>query len=96
MNKSFYVYILASKKNGTLYVGVTSNLVRRVWLHKHGITKGFVHKYSVKNLVYYEQCQSVYNAITREKNLKNWKREWKLELIRKFNPDWRDLYDTIV
>ena len=96
MNKSFYVYILASKKNGTLYVGVTSNFVRRVWLHKQGVTKGFVHKYSVKNLVYYEQCQSVYNAITREKNLKNWKREWKLELIRKFNPDWRDLYDTIV
>ena len=84
--KDFYIYILASQRNGTLYIGVTSNLIRRIWEHKEGIVEGFTKKYSVKNLVYYEKHDTADSAIHREKRLKEWKRQWKLELIENFNP----------
>jgi len=90
--KQYYVYILASKKNGTLYIGITNNLVRRVYEHKEGLVEGFTKKYNVKNLVYYEIHNSVYEAIKREKALKKWLRKWKIELIEKMNPTWKDLY----
>ncbi|MFO7556629.1 MAG: GIY-YIG nuclease family protein [Desulfobacterales bacterium] len=94
MNKQFYVYILASKRNGTLYTGVTSNLVQRVWQHKHNMVKGFTQKYNVKILVYFEVHPNAESAIIREKPLKKWRRAWKLQLIEKKNPDWKDLYGT--
>lgn len=94
--KDFYIYILASQRNGTLYVGVTSNLIRRIWEHKEGIIEGFTKKYSIKNLVYYEQHGTAESAIRREKRLKEWKREWKLKLIEKFNLTWSDLYKNIL
>lgn len=90
-----YVYILASKKFGTLYTGVTGDLVRRVWEHKEGITGGFTKKYNVKTLVYYELFDDPENAIAREKQIKNWKRQWKINIINAFNPDWKDLYEQI-
>ncbi|WP_308366596.1 MULTISPECIES: GIY-YIG nuclease family protein [unclassified Microbulbifer] len=90
------VYILASKRNGTLYTGVTSNLVQRVWQHKNDFIEGFTKKYRVKTLVWYELHSTMENAISREKSIKNWKRAWKLNLIEKFNPHWRDLYPEIV
>ena len=96
MNKNFCVYILASQRNGTLYVGVTSNLIKRIWEHKEGLADGFTKKYNVKNLVYYEQHENAESAIHREKRLKEWKRQWKLALIEKFNPDWDDLYNSIL
>lgn len=89
--KSYYVYILASHKHGTLYVGVTNDLERRTLEHKVGTTKGFTSQYGVKQLVYYEETNSVEAAIAREKQLKNWKREWKIALIEKDNPEWKDL-----
>ncbi len=95
-NVMYYVYILASKKNGTLYVGVTSNLIRRVHQHKAGLVDGFTKKYGVHLLVYYEQIEDINSAIQREKGLKNWKRQWKIELIEKSNPTWKDLYSEIV
>ena len=95
-NKDFYVYILASKRNGTLYIGVTSDLIKRIWEHKESLAEGFTKKYNVKKLVYYEQHESADSAIHREKRLKEWKRQWKLELIEKFNPMWNDLYDSIL
>ncbi len=95
MNKQFYVYILASKRNGTLYTGVTSNLVQRVWQHKNNVIEGFTQKYNVKILVYYEAHGDAENAITREKQIKKWRRNWKLRLIEKSNPQWNDLYDNI-
>lgn len=88
----YYVYILASKPYGTLYIGVTNDLVRRVWEHKNDFVKGFTEKYGVHRLVYYEQCGDVASAITREKQMK----KWKLELIEKMNPGWKDLYNDIV
>jgi putative endonuclease len=93
-----YVYILASEKNGTLYIGVTSDLVKRVYQHKtHAMgAKSFSAKYSVLKLVYYEEFGDIYNAINREKRLKRYKRDWKIELIEKENPGWRDLYDKII
>ena len=91
----YFVYILASKRNGTLYIGVTSNLPKRIWEHRNSIIKGFTQKYNVKNLVYYESHDDIYEAITREKQLKKWERQWKLELIEKDNPQWTDLYNTI-
>jgi len=94
--KQYYVYILASKKNGTLYIGVSNNLVRRVYEHKEGLVEGFIKKYSVKNLVYYEIHNSVYEAIKREKALKKWLRKWKIELIEKMNPTWKDLYEELL
>ena len=89
--KSYYVYILASKRNGTSYVGVTSNLVKRINEHKEGAVLGFSKRYNVKKLVYYEETNDVQIALQREKRLKKWKRQWKLDLIEKENPTWRDL-----
>lgn len=87
----YYVYILANRKSGTLYVGVTNNLARRLYEHANGLTKGFTKKYSVHRLVYFELTSDVTSAIAREKQLKNWKRDWKIALIEKENPDWNDL-----
>ena len=92
-----YVYILASKKNGTLYIGVTSDLTKRVHQHKIGAAvDGFTKKYGVHLLVYYEQIEDITSAIQREKGLKNWKRQWKIELIEKSNPAWKDLYPDLI
>jgi putative endonuclease len=91
-----YVYILASKKNGTIYVGVTSDLVKRVYEHKQNLADGFTKKYNVHNLVYYEVHKEIEEAITREKQIKKWNREWKLKLIEEKNPGWEDLYDEII
>ena len=96
MPKQFYVYILASKRNGTLYTGVTSNLIQRVWQHKHDVIQGFTRKYNVKTLVYYEVHENAESALTREKKIKRWRRAWKLGLIEKSNPEWRDLYEDIL
>lgn len=93
--KYFYVYILASK-SGTLYIGITNNLARRVWEHKHGLVKGFSEKYGCEKLIYYEQYQDVETAILREKQLKKWRRDKKEFLIRKMNPGWIDLYSSIL
>jgi putative endonuclease len=95
MAKQFYVYILSSKRNGTLYLGVTSNLVQRVWQHKNKIVKGFTEKYNVSNFVYFETHDSAESAITREKQIKKWNRTWKLRLIEEKNPEWIDLYDAV-
>ena len=86
---------MASGRNGTLYIGVTSNLPKRVWQHKHKVTQGFTAKYDVNLLVYYEVYEDPHNAITREKNIKAWKRAWKLEAIERNNPEWEDLYEEI-
>jgi putative endonuclease len=93
--KCYYVYILASKKNGTLYVGVTNDLLRRVHEHKYAEVPGFAKRYGVDKLVYYETFTKVYDALTAEKRLKAWKRPWKIELIEKDNPEWHDLYDVL-
>ena len=90
------VYILANRRNGTLYVGVTSNLPARVWQHKSNVTDGFTKKHSVHTLVYFELHDDMASAISREKRIKNWKRKWKTNLIEKQNPTWRDLYDDLV
>jgi len=92
----YYVYLLASKKNGTLYLGVTSNLIKRVYEHKNNLVSGFTQKYKIQNLVYYETTDDINSAITREKQLKKWKRAWKIELIEKNNPGWRDLYFELI
>ncbi|MBP9726571.1 MAG: GIY-YIG nuclease family protein [Gammaproteobacteria bacterium] len=94
--KNYYVYILASQRNGTLYIGVTSHLIRRVWQHKSGEVPGFTSEYKVHQLVYYEMHDDILMALKREKNLKAWKRAWKLGLIDHNNPDWKDLYFTLV
>ncbi len=94
--KQYYVYILASQKNGTLYTGVTSDLIKRIWEHKNSLIEGFTSKYAVYNLVYYEVYDDPQNAIKREKRIKKWKREWKLNLIEANNPDWNDLYEGIL
>ncbi|HID69710.1 MAG TPA: GIY-YIG nuclease family protein [Desulfobacterales bacterium] len=97
MIKQFYVYILASKRNGTLYIGMTSNLPQRIWQHKNNQIEGFSKKYDVKKLVYFELHDAAENAITREKQLKKWNRAWKLKLIEEDNnPHWKDLYDMIL
>ncbi|HRR42585.1 MAG TPA: GIY-YIG nuclease family protein [Syntrophales bacterium] len=96
MNKQPAVYILASKRNGTLYIGVTSDLLKRIWEHRNDMVEGFTRRYGVHHLVWYEVHESMESAIEREKRLKEWKRKWKLELIERSNPDWRDLYDMIV
>lgn len=93
--KPAYVYILASKKNGTLYIGVTSDLIKRIYEHKNGLVDGFTKKYKVHLLVYYEQFLDIYSAISREKQLKHWQRKWKLQLIEQNNTNWRDLYFDI-
>jgi len=92
----YYVYILCSKRNGTLYTGVTNDLFRRVWEHKHGYIKGFTHKYGVKTLVWFEHSTDVHEAIAREKRIKRWRRKWKLALIEEMNPEWNDLYDELM
>jgi len=94
--KSYYVYIMASKRNGTLYIGVTNDLIKRVYEHKYNIIEGFTMKYDVHSLVYFEQCDDIESAITREKQLKRWNRKWKLKLIERENPQWRDLYESIL
>ena len=88
--------MLASKRNGTLYIGVTSDLVKRVWEHKNNIVEGFTKRYGVHQLVWYEFHETMESAIIREKRLKDWKRKWKLALIEGGNPDWRDLYDKLI
>ncbi len=95
MDKGGYVYILASERNGTLYVGVTSDLVRRVWEHREGAVPGFTSKYGVKSLVWFEPHDDIESAIRREKAIKKWRRAWKLSLIEETNPNWRDLYETL-
>ena len=90
-----YVYILASKRNGTLYTGVTSNLARRMYEHKHDLVDGFTKEYNIHKLVHVEIYDRIDEAIHREKCIKEWKRSWKLELIEKDNPNWNDLYETI-
>ena len=90
------MYILASKPGGTLYVGVTNDPVRRVYEHREGLAEGFTKRYGVKMLVYFERHETIEAALQREKNIKHWSREWKIDLIVKDNPDWRDLYDEIV
>lgn len=91
--REYYIYILASKRNGTLYIGVTNDLVRRVYEHREGLVPGFTKRYGVKRLMYYEETDDIGAAIWREKCLKKWYRKWKIRLIEKDNPTWRDLYD---
>jgi putative endonuclease len=90
-----YVYILANKRNGTLYTGVTSSLATRVYQHKNGLIHGFTKKYGLERLVYFEVHDDIREAIRREKQIKWWRRKWKLELIEQSNPNWHDLYDDI-
>lgn len=96
MERPSYVYMLASARNGTLYVGVTSDLIKRVWQHREGFADGFTKRYSVKQLVWYEVHSDIIEAIRREKILKKWSRSAKIALIQKGNPYWRDLYDDII
>ena len=93
--KYYYVYILASQRNGTLYIGIPSNLIKRVWEHKNKFVDGFTKKYNINKLVYYEQYSDPENAIKREKGLKKYNRKWKLTLIEKANPQWKDLYEEV-
>ena len=90
------VYILASRPNGTLYIGVTSNLARRVWEHKNNFIKGFTNRYQVHHLVWYEAHHSMESAITKEKAMKKWNRSWKIRLIEERNPEWSDLYQEVL
>ncbi|HEV7277747.1 MAG TPA: GIY-YIG nuclease family protein [Devosiaceae bacterium] len=90
-----YVYILASRRNGTLYIGVTNDLLRRVSEHREGLVAGFTRRYGVKMLVYFEEQESIVAAIQREKTMKHWVRRWKLNAIERANPDWRDLWDDV-
>ena len=94
--KTHYVYILASKRNGTLYIGVTNDVIKRLYEHKNNLVPGFTSKYGVHRLVYYEQFDDIGYAIQREKRLKKWNRKWILELIEKVNPGWKDLYNDLV
>jgi putative endonuclease len=96
MPKQPAVYVLASKRNGTLYIGVTSDLQKRAWEHKNDMVEGFTKRYGVHSLVYYELHSEMVSAINREKQMKKWNRAWKLELIERENPDWKDLWDGII
>jgi putative endonuclease len=96
MDKAYYVYILASARYGTLYVGVTSDIVKRVWEHREGLVEGFTRHYNVKRLVWFETHDDVTAAITRERQIKKWNRAWKIDLIQDSNPHWRDLYAGLV
>ena len=91
----YFVYIMASKRNGTLYIGVTSDLVKRVFEHKQGWGDGFTKKYGIRDLVYFAHCTDITEAIIKEKQMKKWIRQWKIDLIEKENPEWRDLYVDI-
>jgi len=93
--QSYWVYIICSKRNGTLYTGVTNNLPQRIYQHREKLTEGFTKKYGITKLVHAEQFSSIYEAITREKALKKWRRDWKIKLIESHNPGWMDLYDTM-
>jgi len=95
MAKHPAVYILASRPQGTLYIGVTSDLVKRIWEHKQDLTEGFTKKYRVHTLVYFEQHDTMIQAITREKQLKHWNRQWKINLIQELNPAWADLWPDL-
>ena len=92
---SFWVYILASRRNGTLYIGMTDDLVRRAWEHRTGTIPGFTRKYGIKMLVWFEQHETRESALQRERQLKKWNRSWKLQLIERFNPSWKDLADEL-
>lgn len=92
----YYIYILANQRNGTLYIGVTNNLIRRVWEHKNKISKGFTKQYNITNLIYFEETIDINSAIKREKQLKSWNRKWKLNLIENSNPEWKDLYQDLI
>lgn len=94
-DKKFYVYILAKARNSTFYVGITSNLAKRVWEHKNEVADGFTKKHGIKNLVYYEVFDDPEQAIKREKRLKKWNRTWKMRVIEEMNPNWKDLYGKI-
>ncbi|MCL1143269.1 GIY-YIG nuclease family protein [Shewanella gaetbuli] len=96
MEQQSYVYILSNKPKGTLYIGVTSSLIKRVYQHKTKMSDGFTSKYNIKNLVYFEMYDDIYDAITREKLLKGWRRDWKIKLIEKNNPNWLDLYTSLI
>ena len=96
MEKIGYTYIITNKKYGTLYIGVTSNLVKRIYEHKQKIVSGFSKQYNLNKLIYFETHNSIEDAIKREKQLKNWQRQWKIDLIEKENPNWNDLYETIL
>jgi len=95
VDKAFYVYVLASRRNGTLYVGVTSNLVQRAWQHREGFVSSITKEHDVKKLVWYEQHETAESAIKREKQIKKWNRAWKVELIETVNPYWNDLYPQV-
>lgn len=96
MNKNGHVYIVTNKRNGTLYIGVTSNLVQRIWQHKEGVIDGFTKKYDCKILVWYKEFDDIELAIQHEKQMKTWKRLWKLREIEEMNPDWNDLFEGLI
>lgn len=96
MNRFYFVYILTNFEETTFYIGVTSNLKKRIWEHKNKVVEGFTKKYNVNKLVYYEQTDSIETALNREKQLKRWHRQWKINLIKEFNPNFEDLFDSIV
>ena len=95
VNSRYYVYIMASKRDGMLYIGVTSNLIKRVYEHKNDLVDGVTHKYHIHNLIYFEITEDITSALSREKQLKKWNRAWKIALIEKSNPEWWDLYSDI-
>jgi putative endonuclease len=96
MEKLPCVYILASRRNGTLYVGITSDLLKRVWEHRNDLVEGFTKRYGVHKLVWYEAHETMDSAIHREKKIKKWNRKWKLALIERSNPQWQDLFDNLI
>lgn len=96
MGKAFYVYVMANSNNAVLYIGVTSDLIKRVWQHREGLVEGFTKKYNCKKLVYFEVMLNPATAISREKQLKNWHRDWKLNLVKSINPKLCDLFDSIL
>ena len=96
MTKQYAVYVMTNKPYGTVYIGVTGNLVKRVYEHKEGFVEGFTKEYGLDKLVWYEVHEDIYSAITREKQIKEWRRDWKINLIQEMNVDWKDLYLDIV
>ncbi len=96
MNKTYFVYILTNFEETTFYIGVTSNLQKRIWEHKNKVIEGFTEKYNIDRLVYYEETNSVETALKREKQLKRWHRQWKINLIKEFNPKMKDLFEDII
>ena len=96
MHRQYYVYIMTNKNNTVLYTGMTNDLIRRVYEHKKEMLVGFISKYKIHMLVYFEVYEDIYNANTREKRIKAWKRQWKIELIESTNPEWKDLYEDII